>query len=143
VTAAWRRRIPPLLPSWRGVDGAAASSGPGTYLRCLGNLLGADIRLCPELGLNVHGKALYFVPFGFGDVRLITGHNVHERLMAFVADRHREWDGRQNGTPGLALTANGAPVAFDASGRFRCPARTALNLVPTTSAGDATTARVP
>jgi len=117
----------------------------GAYLRCLGNLLGADIRLCPELGLNVHGKALYFVPFDFGDVRLITGRNVHERLMAFVADRHREWDGRQSGPPRLVLTANGAPVPVDAAGSFTIAraAGAALDLVVTTTAGDATAARLP
>ena len=47
----------------------------------------------------MHGKALYFVPFDVRDLRLITGKNVHERLVAFVAERYREWAARQAGTP--------------------------------------------
>ena len=48
----------------------------GAYLSCLGNVTAADIRLCPELGLNVHGKGLYLVPFSVSDIRL---HHRQER----------------------------------------------------------------
>ncbi len=116
------------------------------YLRCLGNVLGADIRLCPELGLNVHGKALYFVPFDFGDLRLITGKNVHEHLVAFVAARYREWVARQPGaSPALTLTADGLPVPIGADGTFAVsrPAGSRVRLVVTTAAGDATAASRP
>jgi hyaluronoglucosaminidase len=112
------------------------------YLACLGDLLGPDIRLCPELGLNVHGKALYFVPFDIRDVRLITGKNVHERLMTFVAERYRAWAAHARGP--LTLTANGRPVALADDGTFTLPRPDAnpLDLVLTTAAGDATTVRV-
>src|SRR5262249_24143620 len=56
------------------------------YLRCLGDLLGTGIRLCPQFGLNVHGRELYVVPFDITDIRVITGRNVHQRLIGFVAD---------------------------------------------------------
>jgi len=47
--------------------------------------MSADIGFDPALGLNVHGKALYPVPFSMTDVRTITGRNVHRRLLEFVA----------------------------------------------------------
>ncbi len=120
----------------------------GAYVRCLGDILGADIQLCPELGLNVHGKAFYFVPFDFRDLRLITGRNVHERLVAFVVASHREWAARQPGTPlGLSLTADGAPVALAADGGFAFETSTAagnpVRLVLTSSAGDTTATSAP
>ncbi len=117
----------------------------GAYLSCLGNLLGADIRLCPELGLNVHGKALYFVPFAVRDLRFITGKNVHERLLAFVAARYREWAARSGGPPALALAANGVAVALAADGSFSVSRAGAapLDLAVTTTGGDATTVRIP
>lgn len=116
----------------------------GAFLRCLGDVLGADIRLCPELGLNVHGKALYFVPFDVRDLRLITGKNVHERLVAFVAARYREWSARQAGPFTLALSANGLPVALGADGTFSLsrPDGIALDLTLTTTGGEATTVRI-
>jgi hyaluronoglucosaminidase len=51
----------------------------------MGDMLSADIGFDPALGLNVHGKALYPVPFSMTDVRTITGRNVHRRLLEFVA----------------------------------------------------------
>lgn len=120
----------------------------GAYVRCLGNPLGADIRLCPELGLNVHGKGLYFVPFDFGDLRFITGKNVHDRLLAFVAERYREWAARQTGAPpALALTADGAPIPLASDGRFTVEttrhAGAAVLLVLTSASGDSTAVRIP
>ena len=111
------------------------------YVRCLGDVLGVDIRLCPELGLNVHGKAFYFVPFDVRDLRLITGKNVHERLVGFVVERYREWAVRQAGAPAaLTLTADGMPVtvARDGTFAFSRPAGSRVRLVVTTATGDAT-----
>ena len=53
--------------------------GIGELLAGMGNVTSADIRFSPELGLNVHGKALYLVPYSLTDVRTITGRNVHQR----------------------------------------------------------------
>jgi hypothetical protein len=111
----------------------------GAYLLCLGNITGADIGFCPESGLNVHGKALYVVPFSVTDVRLTTGRNVHHRLLASVAARYAEWAARQPAvSPTLLLTADGRPVALDATGRFVAPGAAGQRLVVTTAAGDAT-----
>jgi hypothetical protein len=111
------------------------------FLSCLGDILGPDIRLCPEYGLNVHGKRLYVVPFAIDDVRVISGRNVHDRLVAFAIGRAHAF-----APPGaLTLTANGRPVPLAADGTFSV-ARTdgsALELLLTTAAGDATIARVP
>jgi hypothetical protein len=117
----------------------------GAYLRCLGDILGADIRRCPEFGLNVHGKALYFVPFDVRDLRLITGKNVHEHLMAFVAAQAGAWAARPSGTPALALAANGVPVPLAADGTFALArsSGTPIELALTTTAGDATVVRIP
>src|SRR5262245_17462544 len=115
----------------------------GGFLACLGRILGPDIRLCPEFGLNVHGKGLYVVPFGIRDLRVITGKNVHERLMTFVLEQYRVLASAPRGP--LTLTANGQPVPLAADGTFSI-ARTdgrALELLLTTAAGDATVARVP
>src|SRR4029079_860755 len=71
----------------------------GAYLSCLGNVTAVDIRLCPELGLNIHGKGLYLVPFSVSDIRFITGKNVHHQLLAFVAARHDGWAARQPSHP--------------------------------------------
>ena len=110
-----------------------------SYVRCLGEITGADIRFCPELGLNVHGKGLYLVPFSLTEVRLITGKNVHHRLIAFVAAQYRDWAARQPATaPTLSLTADGRPVAVDGAGVFTVTNAPGLRLAVTTSAGDAT-----
>jgi hyaluronoglucosaminidase len=126
------------------VTGSRPRSDLAAYVTCLGDILGADIRLCPEFGLNVHGKGLYFVPFDFGDIRLITGRNVHEQLIAFVAARYRDWAPRQNGTPALMLHANGSTVPLGADGTFAVTRQPglAVELVVSTPAGDATSARV-
>jgi hyaluronoglucosaminidase len=118
------------------------------YLRCLGDFLGASIRLCSQFGLNVHGKALYVVPFDITDIRVITGRNVHQRLVGFVAEAHRAWAARQPGTPvGLALTLDGRPVAVGPDGSFsatipHAPGRSS-RLVLETAAGDAVAVQIP
>jgi hypothetical protein len=108
----------------------------------------ADIRLCPELGLNVHGKALCVVPYSLEDVEVITGKNVHRRLRELVAARWADWEARR--TPaGVALTVtlDAAPVSLDGSGAFDvsvpAPAAGGATLVATTADGDATTLAVP
>src|SRR5262249_37252322 len=114
----------------------------GGYLRCLGDLLGPDIRLCPQFGLNVHGKGLYVVPFDVRDIRVITGRNVHEHLIGFVGDTYRAWAARQSDAAGaLSLNLDGRPVPLAADGSFSfvmpSGGRTS-RLVIATSAGDAT-----
>src|SRR5262249_46172647 len=117
-------------------------------LRCLGGLLGAGIRLCPQFGLNVHGKELYVVPFDITDIRVITGRNVHQRLIRFVGDSHQAWAARQPVTPvALALSLDGRPVGIGPDGTFnvisqRAPGSTA-RLVLETAVGDATAAQLP
>jgi beta-N-acetylglucosaminidase len=130
------------------VTGSSPRPDISEYVKCLGNLLGADIRLCTEFGLNVHGKAFYLVPFDITDVRLITGRNVHQRLVRFVAERHGDWLTRQQGAPaGLSLTLDDAPVAVGADGTFAVttslPAGGTARLTLATAAGDVTAVQVP
>ena len=129
-------------------DAAPPHPDIGEYVRCLGNLLGADIHLCTEFGLNVHGKGFYLVPFDIKDVRLISGRNVHQRLVQFVGERHRAWAGRQQAGGGaLSLTLDGAPVAVAADGAFAVttplPPGGTARLALATAAGDVTTIPVP
>jgi hypothetical protein len=129
-------------------DAAPPRPDIGEYVRCLGDLLGADIHLCTEFGLNVHGKGFYLVPFDVKDVRLITGKNVHARLVRFVGDRHRAWAARQGTSgAGLSLDLDGAPVAIGADGAFAIttslPAGGSARLALATAAGEVTAVRVP
>ncbi len=116
----------------------------GAYIACLGNVVGADIRLCTRFGLNVHGKGFYLVPFSVSDVRLVTGENAFHRLLDAVADRWRAWSARQSpADSSLALVADGHPVALDAGGAFAVAGAAAgTRLVATTPAGDATAVAV-
>jgi hypothetical protein len=120
----------------------------GELVSCKGNLLSADVALCPELGLNVHGKALYVVPYSLNDVRTITGRNAHRRLLELVAERYAEWARRQGpGASALAVTLDGAPVGLPPDGTFdvtvAAPAGGTATLLVTTAAGDATSRIVP
>jgi len=128
-------------------DGSPPRPDVSAYVRCLGDLLGADIRLCTEFGLNVHGKAFYLVPFDIKDVRLITGRNVHDHLVQFVGDRHREWAVRQSEPSNLSLTLDDTPVPIAPDGSFavttRLPAGGTARLAVATAAGDVTAVRVP
>jgi hypothetical protein len=120
--------------------------GIGELLAGMGNVTSADIRFSPELGLNVHGKALYLVPYSLTDVRTITGRNVHQRLLELVADRYGDYVSRR-GPRALALTIDGTPVALDDAGAFdvTIPLRlgSRATLLATTAAGDATSRVVP
>ncbi len=114
----------------------------GGYLRCLGNILGADIRLCPEYGLNVHGKGLCIIPQSLTQIQIITDRNVHRRLLGVVAAHYTAWHARQGaGTTPLTLTADGAPITLAGDGTFDAvvPGRP-TTLLLTTPAGDATAA---
>ncbi len=129
--------FPPLAPP----DSAG-------YLRCLGDLLGPNIRLCPEFGLNVHGKGLYVVPFDIRDIRIITGRNVHQHLIGFVGDTYRAWTARQAGSAvQLSLRLDGQPIELAADGSFSVVTQPSgghtSRLVVETSAGDATAIPLP
>jgi hypothetical protein len=87
----------------------------GAYLAGLGALLGPDIGCRPELGLNVHGKALYLLPRGLTDVELVTGRNVHHRVLDLVRGALDDPPARGPFT----LRVDGAPHAVDADGGFR------------------------
>ena len=96
----------------------------------------------------MHGKALYVVPFDITDIRVITGRNVHQRLVGFVAEAHRAWAARQPGTPvGLALTLDGRPVAVGPDGSFSATIPHApggsSRLVLESAAGDAVAVQIP
>jgi hypothetical protein len=112
----------------------------GGYLACLGPFTSADIRFCPDFGLNVHGKALAVIPISLTDVRFVTDRNVHERLLAAAAARLADWQSRQAaGTTPLALAVDGTPIALAADGTFDATVpKLAAMLVVSTPAGDTT-----
>ncbi len=127
--------------------GAAIASPPPAdvagYLGCLGTFLGADIGFCPQFGLNVHGKRLLIYPTSLTSISIVTGKNVHDRLLATVATAYAAWSARQpGGSVSLALTLDGTAVPLDGDGGFDVTAPLAAGasarLVVTTSAGDAT-----
>jgi hypothetical protein len=75
--------------------------------------------------------------------RLISGNNVHHRLLTFAVARHGDWAARQAAAPWtLSLTVDGRPVALDAAGAFVTPGGSGARLVATTPAGDATAVMV-
>jgi hypothetical protein len=120
----------------------------GELVACKGDLLSADVALCPELGLNVHGKALYAVPYSLTDVRTITGRNVHRRLLEFVAERYADYASRRGpGANALTLTIDGAPVPLAPDGAFdvtiAASAGGTATLFLSTAGGDATSRSVP
>jgi hypothetical protein len=81
------------------------------YLDCLGDILGPAIRLCPDFGLNVHGKALYFVIESVSNLRIVTGRSVHDRLVRLVASRYAAWLARREaGADRTAISVNGSAV---------------------------------
>jgi beta-N-acetylglucosaminidase-like protein len=147
-------------------DAAAASTGPGFaaeavavaariaapdvggYLACLGDLLGADIHFCPQFGLNVHGKSLFFAIESTTSVRLISDRNVHDRLVELVGSAYADFAARRApGADTLAVTLDGASVPLDIAGRFDAtiplPPSGHARLVVTTAAGEATAVAVP
>jgi hypothetical protein len=117
------------------------------YVRCLGDLLGAGIRLCPERGLNVHGKRFYFLLESAARAEVVTGHNVHDRLVRFVAGEYIGWLGRRGGgADALVVRVGDVEVAPSMYGQFVAIAgRSAVasgGLVISTAAGESTAARL-
>lgn len=110
----------------------------------MGNLLGADIALRPELGLNVHGKALYVIPFSATDLRTITGRNAHVRLLELVASCVAA-HAREAAT--MTLTLDDRPVPLAPDGTFDVtiprPTTSPASLVVATASGAATASTVP
>jgi hypothetical protein len=91
----------------------------GPYVACLGDLLGADIGFCPQFGLNVHGKALFFFIRSQTDLRIVTDRNVHDRLIELVGRLYATWAaGRSPGSDALSLTLSGAPIPLAEDGAF-------------------------
>jgi hypothetical protein len=73
----------------------------------MGNPLSADIGFRPELGLNVHGKAVYAVPYSLTEVRHVGGRNVYHGFLEWVAARWADYQ-RRRGSPCAAR--DGGPV---------------------------------
>jgi hypothetical protein len=124
-----------------------ASPPLGAFIGCLGHLLGADIRFCPEFGLNVHGKQLFVVIRVVPDITIVSDRNVHERLVILAGSTYTEWSPRQTpGSDALTLTIDGVPVSLAPDGSFdatvEAPGGHAV-LQVTTAAGDATAHDVP
>ncbi|HXJ34481.1 MAG TPA: protein O-GlcNAcase [Candidatus Eisenbacteria bacterium] len=123
----------------------------GDLVRCMGGpgaLISADINFCPQYGLNVHGKSLYVYPRTSRDLEVVTGRNVHEHLLAFVAERYADYLARQSpGSTTLTLTLEGTPVTLGTNGAFDVsiptPPSGRARLVVSTAAGDTTAADVP
>jgi hyaluronoglucosaminidase len=117
------------------------------YLACLGDFTGADIHFCPQFGLNVHGKALYFVIRTASDISLVSDRNVHERLVRLVGSLYTDWSARRGpGADTLTLTLAGMAVALAPDGGFDVvvpapPAR--VTLLAATAAGEGTALDVP
>jgi hyaluronoglucosaminidase len=120
----------------------------GELFACKGNLLSADVALCPELGLNVHGKALYAVPYSMSDLRTITGRNVHRRLLELVAERCADYTSHHRAeSNALTVWIDAAPVTLAPDRTFDvtipAPVGGTATLLVTTAAGDATSRTVP
>ena len=144
-------------------DGAIASLGPGfatapavpdagALIQCLGGvdkLTTADIQFCTDPALlNVHGKLFALIPYSFTSIVTVTGRNVHQNLLVFVAGRYADFQSRQApGANALALTLDGTAVPLAAYGAFDvmvpAPAAGTAVLRAVTAAGDATARTVP
>jgi hypothetical protein len=115
----------------------------GAYITCLGNLLGADIRFCPELGLNVHGKALFILIRSATDIEVIADRNVFGRVVQLAGARWEAWRARRGpGSDLLAVTSGTTNVPLDDDGTYAVSVsipRGALHPIRvTTGAGETT-----
>jgi hyaluronoglucosaminidase len=145
------RALPPdgaTIAALAGFATVPALPSIGDLVTCKGNLLSADIKLCPELGLNVHGKALYPVPYSLEDFQIITGRNVYRKLLELIAARYADYQNRQGpGANALTVTLEGAAATVAPDGTFdviaTLPASGSAVLSISTAAGDATNVRVP
>jgi hypothetical protein len=116
------------------------------FVNCLGDLVGADINFCPSFGLNVHGKSFYVLIRTVSDIQVITGHNVHERLVQVVAGFYGDWSGHQGpGSDTLTLTLDAQPVSIAGDGTFSATTAAIGGhvLLLTTAAGDQTAVDLP
>jgi len=149
ATAA--RLGPGFVAEARAVAARIAAPDVGGFLACLGDLLGADIRFCTTFGLNVHGKALYFVIHApdLSDVHIVTDRNVHDRLLQLAGAAYAAWAARRApGDDALTLTIDGLPAPLAADGSFsltfpRPVVGNDIRLLVTTAGGDATAQSVP
>jgi hypothetical protein len=117
------------------------------YLSCLAPLTGADRGFCPEFGLNVHGKHLYFLAWSLTRLELTTGRSQYDRLVNLATERHAAWVLRQSSGTALTATIDGAPLPLDGDGRFDvvlplAPGAT-VRIEVATAAGDATGITLP
>ena len=116
------------------------------FVSCLGNLLGADIHFCSAFGLNVHGKALYFLLASAAGTSVITDRNVHLRLITHVASAYGSWLGRSGPTAtDVQVRLDDVDVPIAGSGAFTVSAAANVShrLLLTTTAGDATAVPLP
>jgi hypothetical protein len=149
ATAA--RLGPGFVAEANAVAARMAAPDVGGFVDCLGDLLGADIRFCTAFGLNVHGKALYFLIHApdLSDVRIVTDRNVHDRLIQVTAAAYAAWAARRRpGDDALTLTIDGIPTPLAADGSFsltfpRPEVGNNIRLLVATAGGDATALSVP
>jgi hypothetical protein len=149
ATAA--RLGPSFVAEASAVAARIAAPDVGGFVDCLGDLLGADIRFCTAFGLNVHGKALYFVIRApdLSDLRIVTDRNVHDRLIRFAGAAYAAWAARRRpGDDALTLTIDGIPTPVAPDGSFsltfiRPEVGNNIRLLLTTAGGDATALFVP
>jgi hypothetical protein len=118
------------------------------FAACLGPFLGADIRFCTAYGLNVHGKALFFLIHSVSQIDIVTDRNVYDHLILAAATMYTEWAARRGpSSDALSLTLEGTPIPLDDAGAFDAtvplPATGQVRLVVTTAAGEATAREVP
>lgn len=118
------------------------------YLRCLGDILGPGIRVCPDFGLNVHGKVLYFYIESATNLTVVTGRNVHDRLVRFAASRYAAWlDRRSAGADSTTVSVRDRVAVPGADGSFTLVVAELragpLSVRIRTSAGEETTVEVP
>src|SRR5437773_1661607 len=85
---------------------SATRSRPGPFL-------GADIRFCTAYGLNVHGKALFFLIHSATHIEIVTDRNIHDRLILAAGTAYNDWAARRSpGSDALSLTLDAMPVAL-------------------------------
>ncbi len=91
----------------------------GAYITCLGNILGADIRFCPQLGLNVHGKALFILIRSATSIEVIADRNVFGRVVQVAGSRWEAWRARRGPASDLLMVTSGTTdVPLDDDGAF-------------------------
>jgi len=126
------------------VAARVANPPVGDYLSCLGLSLlqTADIHFCPQFGLNVHGKSLFFLIRSASDVSIVSDENVHDRLVRFTGAAYDAFStGRTPDSDALTMTVEGVPASLGADGSFDATVPVAIlhvRLRLTTAAGELT-----